>query len=228
MRLANLIVAGALALAAPVTGAERPGDLAQLPLIEQPVAGKGDTLVVFYSGDGGWAGLDKGLTEGLAHAGVPVVGYDSLRYFWTRKTPQQAAADLSTVMTHYTSAWHRPKVILVGYSFGADALPAIVTHLPAEQRARVRLVALVGAERTGDLQFHIGSWLDQKSATAFPLAPLLAAMRDVPVVCIYGDQDKEDACPTLGAVRPIKLSGNHHFDGSYDALGRTILRSAGL
>ena len=236
MQIAKFIAAGVLALTTPAApdahaGPVRAEPLAQLPIVAQPTSASGDSLVVFYSGDGGWAGLDRGLTEGLAHAGVPVVGFDSLRYFWNGKSPDQAAADLAEVLEHYMAAWRRDRVILAGYSFGAGALPPIVARLPPELRSRIRVVALVGVEPYGDLHFHLGSWLDRRSPSAYPLAPILAELRDVPIVCIYGDRDeKATACPTLapGAVRAIRVSGDHHFAGDYDGLGRTVLKSAGL
>jgi type IV secretory pathway VirJ component len=40
-------------------------------------------MAVMYSGDGGWVGLDRDVAAVLAKAGVPVVGIDSLSYFWS-------------------------------------------------------------------------------------------------------------------------------------------------
>ena len=52
-----------------------------------PVSGRGDTLSVFYSGDGGWAAVDQGMTDAFVHAGIPVVGVNSPTYFIIRKSP---------------------------------------------------------------------------------------------------------------------------------------------
>lgn len=203
--------------------------LASLPLIEAPVASHGDTLAVFYSGDGGWASIDRGLAQGFIKAGVPVVGYDSLRYFWTKRSPQAAADDLATVIRHYQAAWGKQRVILAGYSFGADALPIIVQHLPPDLRRQVRIVALLGADTTGELEFHPGDWLDVSGKDSYPIAPVLASLKDTPVVCVYGDQEHDDACPTFPAyVRKIGLPGDHHFNGDYDAVGQALDRAAGL
>lgn len=204
--------------------------LADLPLVEAPAQGHGDTMAVFYSGDGGWAGIDKGLSSGFGRAGIPVVGYDSLRYFWTRRTPQEAASDLAAVLEHYMSAWGKTKVVLAGYSFGADALPTIVAHLPPELRARVRLVALLGLDKDGELEFHPTDWLNQNGPTAYPIAPVLAQLKGTPVVCLYGDEERDAACPTFaaGLIRPIRLSGGHHFNGDYGVVGDAINRAAGF
>lgn len=222
----------ALAAIAPVTVATPPASaarLAGLPLVEVPTASNGDTLAVFYSGDGGWAGIDRGLAEGFVKAGVPVVGYDSLRYFWSRRTPQAAADDLAAVIRHYQAAWGKKQVILAGYSFGADALPIIVQHLPADLRGQVRIVALLGTDSTGELEFHPGDWLDVGAKGSYPIAPVLASLKDLKIVCVYGSEEHGDACPTFPAtVRKIGLPGDHHFNGDYDAVGRALSQAAGL
>lgn len=206
-----------------------PSRVMDLPLVEVPAEGAGDTLAVFYSGDGGWAGIDRGLADGLVQAGVPVVGYDSLKYFWNRKTPDQAADDLTAVIEHYMAVWHKSRVVIAGYSFGADALPMIVSHLSPEIRARVRLVALVGLDKDGELEFHPTDWLNQSSKTAYSIGPVLTTMKSVPSVCIYGSEDKEDACPSFGPglIRGVQLKGGHHFNGDYASLGQAVLRAAG-
>ncbi|KSB91734.1 hypothetical protein AS593_06845 [Caulobacter vibrioides] len=203
--------------------------LAGLPLVEVPTASNGDTLAVFYSGDGGWAGIDRGLAQGFVKAGVPVVGYDSLRYFWTRRSPQAAAEDLAAVIRHYQAVWGKQRVILAGYSFGADALPIIVQHLPADLRGQVRIVALLGTDSTGELEFHPGDWLDVGAKDSYLIAPVLASLNDLKIVCVYGSQEHADACPTFPTqVRKIGLPGDHHFNGDYDTVGQALSQAAGL
>jgi type IV secretory pathway VirJ component len=79
-------------------------------------------LAIVISGDGGWRDLDRTIAEKLRSQGVSVVGWDSLRYFWSRKTPAQVARDLGAVIDTYTARWGASKVALVGYSFGAGVL----------------------------------------------------------------------------------------------------------
>lgn len=214
-----------VAAAAPASSEVR---LAGLPLTATRAVGAGDTLAVMYSGDGGWAGIDQGLANGLVAAGVPVVGYDSLRYFWTKRSPQEAAADLTSVLRHYMAAWGKTKIILAGYSFGADALPAIVPHLPADLRAELRLVALIGVDTEGELEFQAGDWFNASASNAYKIAPALEAMKGVRMLCIYGEQETDAACPTFprGLITQVKLPGGHHYDGDYATVGQTIIRAS--
>ena len=88
-----------------------------LPLIELPASKPSGLMAVFLSGDGGWRDIDKTIAENLQSLGVSVVGWDSVRYFWQSKTPQQTAADLSAVILDYSAKWHADKVALIGFSF---------------------------------------------------------------------------------------------------------------
>jgi len=94
-----------------------------LPLVELPASSPSRLMAVFLSGDGGWRDIDKTIAENLQSLGVSVVGWDSARYFWQTKTPEQTAADLSAVIQAYSANWHADKIALIGFSFGADALP---------------------------------------------------------------------------------------------------------
>ncbi|HEX7885221.1 MAG TPA: AcvB/VirJ family lysyl-phosphatidylglycerol hydrolase, partial [Phenylobacterium sp.] len=187
----------------------------------------GDTLAVLYSGDGGWASLDKGLADGLARGGLPVIGYNSLRYFATARTPQAAAADLAAALRRQMAARGQRRLLLVGFSFGADALPAIVPRLPADLRARIRLVALVGPGPTGDLHFTPRSWFNRPSPGGYPVPRAIAALNGEPMVCIYGEREPHPVCPALppALIRRIVRPGGHHYDGDYDGLSQTILRA---
>src|SRR6185295_8933164 len=89
-----------------------PATLADLPLAEVLAAKPGPTFAVLLSGDGGWAGLDKKVAAALADKGVDVVGVDSLRYFWTPRTPQGLANDVDRVVRYYAAQWRKTGVIL--------------------------------------------------------------------------------------------------------------------
>ncbi|WP_267118724.1 virulence factor, partial [Xanthomonas sacchari] len=90
----------------------------------------GNVFAIFVSGDGAWAGLDQQIAGALAKAGIPVVGGDSRRYFWSERTPQGFATDLDRIYRHYSHLWQRGRVGLIGFSQGADVLPAAYNQLP--------------------------------------------------------------------------------------------------
>ena len=66
-------------------------------------------MAIVYSGDGGWRDIDKDIADRLHELGLPVVGVDSLRYFWSEQSPDVAAADLARIIAHYRDSWQRDR-----------------------------------------------------------------------------------------------------------------------
>lgn len=194
-------------------------------LIESPAAGASRTLAVVFSGDGGWRDLDKSIAEALHDRGVNVLGWDCLRYFWSTKTPEQLAKDLDERIRRGMRDWHVDEVVVIGYSFGADALPFAYNRLPEATRSRVRLMSLLGLSDSADFEFHVTGWLGAESDDALPTLPELAEVPAAKVQCFYGEEDEDEMCSRLAArgVEVIRTSGSHHFDGDYAALAVRIL-----
>ncbi|MFC6841736.1 virulence factor family protein [Xanthomonas theicola] len=211
-----------------------PVDLAGLPVVEVPAdpaggaAGDSAVFAIFVSGDGGWAGLDQQVADALAKAGIPVVGVDSLRYFWSERTPQVFATDLDRIYRHYSRLWQRGQVVLIGFSQGADVLPAAYNQLPPAMRAQVRITALLSLGKTADYEFHVSNWISSGN-DGLPIAPEVAKMPGAKTLCVYGEDDDDALCPDLapGAAQLVKLPGDHHFEGDYAELAQQILRRIG-
>jgi type IV secretory pathway VirJ component len=216
--------------AAPPPSEPAPKELRNLPLVEVPAKSGGDALALFISGDGGWAELDRSVSVVLAGKGVPVVGLNSLKYFWSARTPESTAADVARILRHYLAAWKKEKVILVGYSFGADVLPAVANRLPADLLDRVRLLALIGPSHTATFEFHVGDWLGLGGDKGLPVVAEVKKLQGKRFVCLYGgNEGKESACPAIAAqpgVKAVALPGSHHFGGRYDLLAEPILKEA--
>jgi type IV secretory pathway VirJ component len=204
--------------------------LAGLPVVEVRAKSNGsDTLVVIISGDGGWAGIDRDLADSLSTQGYSIVGLNSLQYFWKRRTPESAAHDLQRIVTHYLAAWHKQKVILIGYSRGADVLPFMANRLSPDLLARTRLVALLGPETNVEFEFHVQDWLSSRdSHTSLPVLPEVEKLRGVPMLCIGGDDESDSLCRKLDPklATTVILKGGHHFGGDYANLSRIILKAA--
>jgi type IV secretory pathway VirJ component len=208
-------------------------EIRDLPLTEVPAASPAganhDTFAVLLTGDGGWAGLDQDVAAALAARGVPVVGLNTLKYFWNARSPEAAAADLERIIRRFGAAWQRPRVLLVGYSFGADVLPFLYTRLPAELRSSVRTVSLLGLSETASFEFHVADWIPGRSDDGRPTVPEVKRMGATPVLCLYGAEEQDSPCPKLAgpAVKAVAVGGGHHFGGDYAALAEQILARAG-
>ncbi|WP_250500647.1 AcvB/VirJ family lysyl-phosphatidylglycerol hydrolase [Caballeronia sp. GAWG1-5s-s] len=201
-------------------------DVSDLPLIELRASQPTDLLAIVISGDGGWRDLDKTMALALQRDGVSVIGIDSLRYFWSEKSPQRTAADIARVVRTYSARWHTSHVALVGYSFGADVMPFAYNRLPDDVRRQVSYISLMGFAPEADFQIRVTGWLGMKASDkALKVKPELAQLPPAMVQCIYGEKEDDTLCPALTktGIDVVKLPGDHHFGGDYDALARRIL-----
>ena len=210
-----------------------PASLNGLPVIEVPAqAGQpeSDVFALLISGDGGWAGLDQEVAGALTARGIPVVGLDSLRYFWAARTPDSTAADTDRILRYYLAQWHKQRVLLVGYSQGADVLPFIINRLPAATREKVAVGVVMGLSAHAVFEFHMGNWVSDVSSSGLPTLPEMQRAGDTPLLCIYGTGETDTLCPQLDPTRVhvVQLPGGHHFNGDYQRLAQEILVAANL
>jgi type IV secretory pathway VirJ component len=234
--LAAVIVALTTLLSAPPvrsadTASPRPpaAALEDLPLVKVPAVSPGTTFAVIVSGDGGWARIDRSVAEALAAQGIPVVGLDSLRYFWTRRTPDEAGRDLARILDHYFAVWHMRRVILVGYSRGADVLPFMATRLRPDQMRRTALIALLGVRHAIDFEVRLRDFVPAtEAAGTHPVKPEIDKLAGRKILCVYGADETDSLCPELDRQRVtvVVTPGGHHFGGDYRALADRIVAEA--
>jgi type IV secretory pathway VirJ component len=209
----------------PLLAFEDATSVANLPLVELPAAPRTRRMAVFISGDGGWRDVDKRVSERLQQLGVSVVGWDSLRYFWRRKTPDETAADLASVLNAYEQKWNCDEVALIGFSFGADVMPFLYNRLDADLKQRVALIALLSPARAADWEIQVAGWFGAgPSDAATPLAPEVPSIPGNRVLCFYGVSDPDAACSLFapGGADIVEKQGDHHMNGHYDLIGRQI------
>lgn len=228
------LFAGVLFLKRDVLAGEGAPGVEDLPLVVVPAVGeaRGEVMAVVLSGDGGWVGINRVVARGLAEQGIPVVGWNSLRYYRQPRTAQEAAEDLQRVIDTYGAAWGKRRVLLVGYSFGADALPFLVNRLPPETRARVAGIAFVALGRDAAFEFHFSDWV-RRETTTHHTVPEVRRLGRVPMLCVYGAGDRETrvACPLLRdtGARIVLLPGGHRFGERYRWVARIVAEfAAGL
>ncbi len=213
----------------PAAGDAITAALPELPLVVLPARTPGGLAAIIYSGDGGWRDLDKTVGETLAGRGVPVVGVDSLRYFWRAKSPERLAADLAAIMGATRAAWGDVRFVLVGYSFGAAVLPFAVNRLPPADRARLVELSLLGLESRARFEIEVTGVLGSAPSESAPLVlPEIDRLDPGLLQCFYGEQETATLCrdPALSRAEIIRTAGGHHFDGNYAALADRILAGA--
>ncbi|HYR08096.1 MAG TPA: AcvB/VirJ family lysyl-phosphatidylglycerol hydrolase [Longimicrobium sp.] len=210
----------------PETPGVEDGRMRSLPLRALPAAegGTGGAFAIVLTGDGPSGGTGKRVAADLAAHGIPSVIWHSLRYYWSPKTPEQAARDLDAVIRHYGEAWGREKVVLVGYSMGADVLPFLINRLPADTRERIGGVALLALAHDAVFEFRIEQWWRTSTAPRFATRPEVEKLKGLPVLCVWGRGDDKAACPAMATapLTVIGLEGGHHFEGDRPRLLRVV------
>ena len=203
------------------------GESDAMPVVEVPAADAdkaSDTVSLFYSGDGGWRDLDRDVAEEMAKRNYPVVGVDALRYYWQHKSPEQSAVDLAKLMKLYQDKWGAKNFVLIGYSFGADVLPAIYNRLTPAAQQQVRGIQLIALARSGSFEIEVQGWLGTAGKEA-ATGPEVAKLPPAKVLCVYGkDEVAESGCTESTTVgTKLELPGGHHFDENYPALAQRLI-----
>ncbi len=196
--------------------------LQALPIIEVPAKKPGDTLVVLFSGDGGWGNTEIPLSQDLAEAGVAVVGFNSPLYFNKEHPPIKIATDAENIISYYTTIWNKSKVILMGYSFGADIVPFVYAHLSPDTRQKITNLTLLAP--TDTIEFFIGN--NFRSYPAYSVLNEVKKIKDVQLVCFHGTLEIDSLCNHTNQKNIVKLShqGGHLIRTNYQSLLNFLLK----
>ncbi len=198
-----------------------------LPVVPlTPKTWKTDFIVVLVSGDGGWANLDRRMSDYLLVRGTSVVGLNARKYFWHKKSPGEAANALECIMNYYAKAWNKEKFVLIGYSRGASVVPFMVNRIRSELRDKIILIALLGPEQDEDFEIHLLDYINiNTSKNALPVLPEVEKLKDKKILCFCGDKEKDSLCNLVDTskIKVIRFKGGHHFGGDYESITSLIL-----
>ncbi|HCN84174.1 MAG TPA: hypothetical protein DIT07_11235 [Sphingobacteriaceae bacterium] len=180
----------------------------------------GNHLILLISGDGGWNTFSQQLANSYAEKGSPVIGLNSLRYFWKKKTPQEAANDIAALLNKYTLEWKKKNIIICGFSFGADITPFVYRRLPDYLKNKVTLVQLISPSSSTDFEIHVSDMFSSKNPERSMNIASEIKIMNAPVICYYGESEVEK--PLQGLKIPdfktIILKGDHHYKTSYSQI----------
>ena len=188
-----------------------------LRLVERPRA-----FLVFISGDGGWSSLDKTLVDALAARGISTVAINTLKYFWSEKTPDQVATDVARLV-EICKRDHLP-LFAGGYSFGAEVVPVVVDRPGLKDVFRG--LVLISPGPHASFEVSMLDWLRKKEKpTPYGVLEHVRALGPLPVFCSAGAKDEESICPDLRGepARVVALlPGAHHYSGDYPKLAGEV------
>ena len=198
-----------------------------LPLVIEPSPeARSPYAAILISGDGGWARLDKELSRHLAQQGIPTLGLNSLRYFWSSRSQEEIRLALQSMLEKAADQWPGRDFLLIGFSRGANVLPFMLEGLPEDLSRRIERVALLSPGHATRFEFRLRDWwTNRPPPDAIPLLPALKEIPPEKLFCLYGQQDPDTICPELegGNATVVAFPGGHHLDNEYTEITREIL-----
>lgn len=183
----------------------------------------GKPLIFYISGDGGWNSFSTSLATALNKEGYSVISLNSKSYFWSRKTPQQAANDIAALLNQYMKSWNNKSFVLIGYSFGADVTPFIQNKLPQNLTDALKHTLLMSASKTTDFEVHVLGMIGVSSSNGQDVPSEINKITK-PVTLLFGSDEKDFPIQRINNKNciTIRLAGGHHYDGNINELVKTI------
>jgi type IV secretory pathway VirJ component len=210
----------------PIASTSQPIIAMTVPVVEVTNTSSRKVLAIIYSGDGGWRDLDQTLGDLLKDRGFAVLGVDALRYFWSKRTPEEISRDLDALISHYQALWGTEKTLLIGYSFGAEILPFAYNRLPLATKTSVALISLICPEQSAEFEIHVLDWVvTGGTSESLPLLPEVTRINPNYLQCIYGQDEAEASLCTKAELQSseiVKRPGGHHFDYNYEPVADAI------
>jgi type IV secretory pathway VirJ component len=184
-----------------------------------------DTLVIFFSGDGGWYSFEQAISDRLAVKGISLIGIDTKKYFWTRKTPEQVTSDISRLFGYFEKKWNITRFILIGYSQGAEILPFIVTGLSEGIRSKLTSAVMLSPDLFTDFEIHVSNMLGLGSRkNTFDVVSEMSKIKDIQQLIIFGEGEATSLPDKIKGsnIEVVRIPGDHHFSGNSSLIVETM------
>lgn len=180
-------------------------------------------MILYVTGDGGWNSFSSALGANLAAKGYPVASLNAKSFFWKKKTPQQAGLAVATMIKNYAQSWNKTKVLLVGYSLGADVLPFVYQNLPQNLKDMVQGLVLLSPSGTTDFEVHLTYAF---SGSAPNSATTLNNITGKKITILTGGDENDFPFTkmTNKNYTHITLPGGHHYDGDEELVADYMLK----
>ncbi len=181
-----------------------------------------DYFIIMLPGDGGWRDFIDYLSNYLSGNGINVVGLNTIPYFNNVRKPAEIAHDMQRIMNNFSEVWGKKKVVLAGYSFGAEILPFIYNRLDSNYKARVICLTMIAPSNLAD--FKVSPIYYYNPSKSLAVLPELQKIRNVRTL-IFCDRQKKSLCNYTNSKDPfdmVPLEYGHLFTGKFRQVSATI------
>lgn len=206
--------------------AQEPLSLPDLPLETSLSHGTDDELIVYVTGDGGWNSFNGQMVHQMEQLGYGVVALNSRKYFWSEKSPEKFTADFMQLADYYLRTWKKTKVIIVGYSFGADVASFLPNRLSFEMKKKIKQIALISPSASTDFVIRLSDLVGETENLnhRYKVKPEIDQI-GLPVVCTFGKEEVKMLKNTLMVrenLTTVLLPGDHRYNNDFELLVKTI------
>lgn len=219
--LCNILLISSFCLYSAVSGQDlKP--TRNLPIIESRSKGESDFYIIFLTGNGGWRDLAQSVTHYLNSKNVSVLAINTKKYLWKEKGPAQIACDIGILMEQYSKKWGQSKVVLLGYSMGAEVIPFAVNCMENKYLDELSDIILIGPWQKATFKVNLLDYImEVNKGTDIYSEIQKLKMKSVYIIC---DDNEISICQKdLDNVADHDvLGGGHHFGGDYNALSKLI------
>lgn len=183
--------------------------------------------IIFYiSGDSGFNTFTKSMGKDLHNFGYDVFALNTQSYFWNQKTPEQTSSAIENYINQQLKGRQNQKVILIGFSFGADVTPFVYNRFSSTLKDNIQKIFIIGPSKTNDFKIHLGEYFGQEIKGSLQVVPEINQMKNVPVMVILSDFEFEHFPYKeikLGSNYKMKhIPGDHHYGGNTQMLTNFI------
>ncbi len=196
-----------------------------LPIKEWASTSQDKPLIFYLSGDGGLNKFSNSLCDGINKKGFEVIELNSKSYFWDKKTPEQTAIDVNNFLVKKMTGRKNQQIVMIGYSFGADVLPFILSRLPKDMHDKILASFLMASSGSTDFEIHWADIFGGNAKRDMDVVSEINKLVDDKIVIISSSDDRhlEANKITLKRYTHEILPGGHHFDGDTDEIIKVIL-----
>ncbi|WP_027378053.1 AcvB/VirJ family lysyl-phosphatidylglycerol hydrolase [Kaistella palustris] len=184
--------------------------------------------VIFYvSGDGGFNTFSKSLSQELHRFGYDVFALNSKKYFWKKRTPAGASADTEIFLKELIKNRKNKKIILIGYSYGADVVPFIYNRFDPDFQKNISSLIIVGPSKVNDFEIHLQEYVTGEKEYGFSVISEINRLKGVPVTVVVSDFEKLHFPMqeiTLKKYNFLHLAGNHQYNGNTKMLADALVK----
>ena len=201
------------------------GFAARLPIKEWTASSHDKPLIFYLSGDGGFNKFSTALCQSLNKKGYDVVALNSKSYFWDKKTPDETTTDINNYLIKKLQNRKNQQIVLIGYSFGADVVPFILSRLPDAVHNKIVFSYLLASSGSTDFEIHWSDIFGGNTKRSMDVVTELNKLSDDKIVIISASDEKNLAFNkiTLKRYTHEVLPGGHHFDGDTDEITNVVL-----